>query len=745
MTGTTPDQFLNGTVTPVTLPLTITPANTNDTLALTTWLNIDILPSFFTTFSIPNATADPSQSFSFSLAPYLKNQTLTVNATVNPTDASQWLTWYPNNLTLVGTAPKSPKYSEVDVVFEATAVGLASTVVLAAGTTNALTSSTDLTITMAGVAATSSTTGATTVPTNSHSGTKSHKGLSKGATIALAVIFGILGLILLLLLLFYCCRRRKTKPAEKEKDDADSFVAGSPVQNPFRRSNGLEPPRNLLGEIARFSGFHLRHGSEPETTVRPNSTMTGTTAAENPRRLDGLKGIFGWSDDKDKELTVATPRLGNSSSSFLGSGVVIGVNDPVNRPSQDASSFTQSLTSSESSRASWESQRSFRWSSAENEGGMRNRESTTPSIPRPRDNFTPRYPRNASPTALARLTSQHTLDGSPEFSEFGSPEGGDSGTGTQASGSMFGSGSNFPSGPSGLGRFGDSGFKSIDENDEDATSVEGPAVVTLAERQSFETRKPRATEQRPVPKLRPSKERVLSPQQTPPTEQSRHAIAGSEEGIYDDADEARRSTYAPSEANGWGYPASAIFFGTPNLDGEHDQRSSINPSEARSSTIRAIPSHDNPLSPPLPQVSSFIRHRRTNTSGSGGGSRPGSGINDGRVVACANETFSIHPQIHPPPTVSLSAATWSSNPPSTYRAEIQGGGPLPAWLHFDARELELWGVPSLKHAGETTILRIIEKMPNNNRRSDPMAFGYEPPQERQVGRVILECVFPLRL
>ena len=88
----------------------------------------------------------------------------------------------------------------------------------------------------------------------------------------------------------------------------------------------------------------------------------------------------------------------------------------------------------------------------------------------------------------------------------------------------------------------------------------------------------------------------------------------------------------------------------------------------------------------------------------------------------------------------MSAATWSSSPPSTYRAEVLGGGSLPAWLHFDARDLELWGVPSLKHAGEVTVLRIIEKLPSGNRRSDPTAFGYEPPQEREVGQVTIEWV-----
>jgi axial budding pattern protein 2 len=63
---------------------------------------------------------------------------------------------------------------------------------------------------------------------------------------------------------------------------------------------------------------------------------------------------------------------------------------------------------------------------------------------------------------------------------------------------------------------------------------------------------------------------------------------------------------------------------------------------------------------------------------------------------------------------------------------------MPAWLHFDARELELWGVPGLANSGDVTAIRIIETLPRDKRRSDPTQFGYEPPQEREVGKVTIE-------
>lgn len=704
LTGTVPDSYISGTTASVYVPVTIASTNVSNTLSLLTWVPLDVTPYFFTNFSLPAQKLNTSQTLSFDLAPYIANSSATINSTVNPTEAASWLVYHQDNSSLVGTVPQSLQYNSVEVVFTATEQGQTATASLA--------------IAIADVTSNNGTNGSAPIP---EKGGKSGGGLSKGAKIGLGIGLAIAGLLLLLLLIFCCCRRREKRREqnhhEKPHDDGDSFVAGplqSPVQDPFRRSAGLEPPRNLLGEIARFSGLGIKEDR-----------------GNQPTRLDGLKGIFGIApahQEKEK-ADISTPRLTQSSSDFLADGHVIAVRDPgYHRPSQDGSSFTQSFES-ESSRASWESRESFHWSSGENEGmgSPNNRMSTTPSIPRPRQDFTPRYPRNNSPTRLAQLASQHSLGmAADEYSSNSGSRSGheDSMAGTFTSGSL--ANSNFPSGPNGLNRFGDSGFKSIDEEDE-LTSGEGPAVVSMAERQSIETRRP--VTDRPVPKLRPSKERITSPTQSPPSQghsaQALMTMSTAEEGMYDDAEEYRRSM-AGSEGVGLGYPASSIYGEYPETeDGDESNRIS---------TITAIPPHDNPLSPPLPQVGSFVRQSDIPAI-----SRvPAGSANDGRVVACANETFSIHPRIHPAPSVSLSAATWSSAPPSTYRAELVGGGQLPAWLHFDARELELWGVPALKHAGETVMVRIIEKMAKDKRRSDPMAYGYEPQQEREVGQIAIE-------
>jgi axial budding pattern protein 2 len=118
-------------------------------------------------------------------------------------------------------------------------------------------------------------------------------------------------------------------------------------------------------------------------------------------------------------------------------------------------------------------------------------------------------------------------------------------------------------------------------------------------------------------------------------------------------------------------------------------------------------------------------------------------MHDGKYLAQANQNFNLHPHIHPPPVVSLSSATWSAAPPSTYRAEPDvGAKPLPGWLHFDAKELELWGIPSLTDDGEVFGVRIIERKPPREKRKsyDSSQIMKDETIEREVARVVIEVV-----
>ncbi|KIR33301.1 hypothetical protein I352_04068 [Cryptococcus deuterogattii MMRL2647] len=706
-----------------------------------------------------NSTISPSEELSFDISPYRTNNSADINATVSPTDAASWMTFHAENLTLEGTAPTSPKYNQVSVIFEAVVGNLAAT--------------TTLNVNITGISDTSESTGTAAVPTSTSSNTPHHGGLSTGGKIALGAVFGILGLLIILALLwFLCCRRRRNN---KEEEDEKGPRASAPdLGDPFRRSFGLAHTRGTPVGTVGYSD------TTAVTDRSPASLSSNATAVEKPHRMDGMKGIIHW-DENGEEHLAQNPDF---SQDFIGYPDVIATEDPIDESRVDISSGSRSLMSS-SSRASWQSKSTFQWSSGDGTGeGSRGFESqgedieraslgavggigrmpTADSIPRPRADFIPKYPRHQSPAVLARLTGDDASS-HDSFSEFHSSYDGirdsfQSGTNFGASSdfdenSMMGAGSVFHtqsqmhsgSGSGSLG-FGKSILSQIGEStgykssDTEAESEE-PAIVSTAHRTSFDNRQ--------------DSPRILTTERANRDTQTMS-------GMFDDAEEASRRSTMIATNTGLGYPNSVIYFGSPQPHieglgaeledgkGYTSQRSSNAPSEstARASTIRAVPFREDPLSPSLPQASSFIRHRRTNTASSNSGSQgsarlvPGgnagvsTGANDGRVYATSNETFSMHPTIHPPPTVSLSAATWSSNPPSTYRAEVEGGGSLPTWLHFDARELELWGVPPLKAVGDTTTVRILERLPRDARRADPMSFGYEPPQEKEVGRVVIE-------
>lgn len=759
LSGTVPDSYQNGTTSPLSIPLNIASSNSSNTLSATAWISIDIAPYFFSTYNLPNSTISPSEELSFDISPYRTNNSADINATVSPTDAASWITFHAENLTLEGTAPTSPKYNQVSVIFEALVGNLAAT--------------TTLNVNITGISDTSESTGTAAVPTSTSSNTPHHGGLSTGGKIALGVVFGILGLLIILALLwFLCCRRRRNN---KEEEDEKGPRASAPdLGDPFRRSFGLAHTRGTPVGTVGYSD------TTAVTDRSPASLSSNATAVEKPHRMDGMKGIIHW-DENGEEHLAQNPDF---SQDFIGYPDVIATEDPIDESRVDISSGSRSLMSS-SSRASWQSKSTFQWSSGDGTGeGSRGFESqgedieraslgavggigrmpTADSIPRPRADFIPKYPRHQSPAVLARLTGDDASS-HDSFSEFHSSYDGirdsfQSGTNFGASSdfdenSMMGTGSVFHtqsqmhsgSGSGSLG-FGKSILSQIGEStgykssDTEAESEE-PAIVSTAHRTSFDNRQ--------------DSPRILTTERANRDTQTMS-------GMFDDAEEASRRSTMIATNTGLGYPNSVIYFGSPQPHieglgaeledgkGYTSQRSSNAPSEstARASTIRAVPFREDPLSPSLPQASSFIRHRRTNTASSNSGSQgsarlvPGgnagisTGANDGRVYATSNETFSMHPTIHPPPTVSLSAATWSSNPPSTYRAEVEGGGSLPTWLHFDARELELWGVPPLKAVGDTTTVRILERLPRDARRADPMSFGYEPPQEKEVGRVVIE-------
>lgn len=757
LSGTTPAEFINTSSTRY-VPLTLT-AQVNDSEAtLIEYLPLTIVPSLFTSLTLPNATAQPGNTFSYPLAGYFKNTTAVrgVNASFQAANQnlSSWLALDPKTYTISGTVPNSTYLTKKDFRSLAAAGDTQVSVILAALDGNGVASTATMDIAIAGVAASAVTTALPTAtsPAPAATGAARAGGLSQGAKIGLGVGLGLGGALLVLLLAFCCLRRRRkqhqqsTKPPARKSTDGDSFVGmvKSPhvEKDPF--GAGTLPRSHSArldqGEVPTFSSVYLQRPSE--AGERPAVELAKDV--DQPQRMAAMHGILNLGAQVKPEDRHAFSGMTDSPVQ----GEIIR-QDSLNVPSHGGSDFTHDFTTSES-RASWESRgSSFQWSSGE--GRMTPDAngrplSGAPSIPRPRPDFAPRYPRHATPGAMARLVRppSDTLS-SHTFSEFdhGSPTSPDSLSGSNPN-TSFGSrintssGSNLSLSPDGssrstvgysspLGRIiNDSNrFSSVDEEEEGS---QGGSAHEHAPYDHGETHGEL--------RLMPSRERfAVSPTHDEMMPQasrtpSEEAIMESPPDAFDDADEEVKresALYAATQLGdlqALGYPADSIVFGSPTTT----NRTSF-PAGKRVSSIRAVPEQEIAvMSPPMPMGNllrtSLERNRQTN---------------DGRYIALVNETFNLHPALNPPPSVSLSAATWTAQAPSTYRAERMDGSALPAWLRWDTKEFTLWGIPPTDAVEEVLEVRIMERI-SKEKRKNYDSSQYQPSQlsERQVGHVVIQ-------
>jgi axial budding pattern protein 2 len=804
LTGTTPEYYINGTVTPLNIPVTISDTVNGVVAETLVYLPLSIEPSLFSTVSLPNATAQLGQEFSYDLRPYLRNTTNIGNLAIAVSPSSNYTEWIKldtDSYELMGVPPNQSsaitrrRHIHRKRVLYRRADARAIVQISATDLRTNLVSVANLNLDLAGLpTAAIPTPTSSSSPTGTTAAASSGKGgLSNGAKIALGVVLGLLGAAILAALLWFCCLRKREekkqqKSLEKSRKSTESFAGmiKSPKadRNPFHNFAlfGTNPvlPRSESaklqnGEVPKFNSIYVQRPSAEGIQEPVRAVMDGDN--EKPRQMDAMRGILRW-DAQGKRISngshQSVPGLDYPSPV---PGEIIR-NDSL-MPPGDASDFTHSFGSSSDSRASWESKETFQWSSAEGAHAPYRDDngrplSSAPSVPRPRNDFTPRYPRNALATGMGRPPSD-TFSGHT-FSEFHDHHGsqdherdslththtgtGDTSFGTgslshtethSGSGTIDGSSGSsqnginyelatrapagFANGPSALGRIiGESGhFGPVAEEDEGYSDES--AVLAVAERQSFDQQ-----EAHRVARLMPSRERFT---QSPTADlvsvashtPSQEAIAENSDA-FDDADEEgareRASTvYAPSDLTGLGYPAEAIVFGN-----RASQALSLG---QRSESMRFVPPAESEImSPPLPQVGNLVDAMSPPMDGAYRPMSTGSAI-AGRYIACQNETFNLHPHINPPPQVSLSAATWSAPAPSTYRIESADGTPLPSWLHWDGKELELWGIPSLADAGQVLDVRVIERIPKPKRKSyDSSQLTPGEATEREVGACIIE-------
>lgn len=792
LSGVTPSKYVNGTSSPTYIPIALSATVDGSTASTITYVPVMIYPSLFTTTILPNATATLGSLFSYDLKPYFRNAAniQSLNVSISPTsNYTDWISVDQSTYELSGTPPNQTSsltrrahiHRKRKLYRRADAEALVS--VTAIDATSGLLSTANLNLQLAGLSSGSipaATTTAGPTDTATSESITSHKGgLSTGAKIALGVVLGLLGLVLLIVALFFCCFRRrkeqkKDQPVSKvrSRKSADSFVGM--VKSPDAESIGFVPstfaafgtnptlPRSESaklqnGEIPVMQSIYLQ---QPEHVVTPVRAQIDDP--DEPSRMAAMRGILKWGSFDKRNSGESVPGL-NYPSPIPGEIIR---NDSLLTPGA-ASDFTHSFgTQTTNSRASWESKDTFQWSSAEGPQSPHNNVngrplSSAPSVPRPRENFTPRYPRNApanrpvsdtfsghtfsefhdharsndhsldsltfTGTGTGTVTTTGTLSTSfASHSHSHSHSGTGTGSSSMSSGGTYDIVQRGPAGhaygPSALGRIiGDSGhFAAVAEEDEGFDGETDGLAPGAGQR---------------APRLMPSRERFAAQSPTTMEHTSMLSLTPSEEAIaensdaFDDADEGpakdRASTvYAPSDLTGLGYPAEAIVFGDRNSRAFTDHRRVV--------SMRSIAAKESDIfSPPLPCQSITFSPEASR--------RPESTVNDGRYIAQTNETFNLHPHINPPPQVSLSASTWSAPPPSTYRIEASDGSALPSWLHWDGKELELWGIPGLGDAGQVISVKVIERIPKEKKKShDSSQLVPVEATEREVGSCIIE-------
>lgn len=357
--GNTPDNFVNGTPAPLSIPVTISSTPANDTLTFASFLQLNVVPYFFSAFALPNATTAAGSTFLFDLSPYLLNQTTDIRATVVPKEAASWLIYYPENHTLVGDPPVNISYSTIDITFN--------------GTLNSVSATTALNVNITGIEGPTGTGEPAPVPIGSV-----RRGLSKKDKIIIGCVVGIVGgFIVLLILLLLCCRRRnKTKaetgqpldPDNPSKTSKAAHYADS-VRSEQEQARAASRAKAALAALAAATGLDRLFKKAPaegdwmrgmitprtpstvlqtpggksidsEATVTQSPIKVSKASPEKAQRLGAINGLFANdieedNEDEPQEKLGSEPSLATTNS-FVGQPEILGVRGPA-RPAGEPS------------------------------------------------------------------------------------------------------------------------------------------------------------------------------------------------------------------------------------------------------------------------------------------------------------------------------------------------------------------------------------------------------------------------
>lgn len=82
-------------------------------------------------------------------------------------------------------------------------------------------------------------------------------------------------------------------------------------------------------------------------------------------------------------------------------------------------------------------------------------------------------------------------------------------------------------------------------------------------------------------------------------------------------------------------------------------------------------------------------------------------------VIPANRRFNFHPVLHPPPAVATNSRSTPTRTLAGLRytacMDDEEGTALPAWIHFESRDLSVWGIPTSDYVGSEWAIKVIVK------------------------------------
>lgn len=679
ISGQVPDSLV-----PSTIPILVVFTDLfNETIEANITLNI--FPALFESSSLPTLNVLAGKAFSDDLSSYARSEDANYTATISPTDAQSWLDFDPSSLVLSGTPPAVlPSYN-------------ASILLTATDSSRGISGTSTLLVALF----------AKTLPPSTPSASSS-SGLSRAAKLAIGLTLGIIGALLLLALLFFCCKRYRADDERRLRRDGSTLIFDDAA---LAVAAAVEKPASIT-KAERTAEANASQGwGNPEvgrrtiaddTFAAQEAAMAAAAMGEEegkPKRFD-LMAMFKGAPKKE----ASRGSLPISQNSLYGLGMadtsptqhnIVVVTDShragtyVARDETTSDRLGRDGESDLAESSSWESRGSSSLFYSEASDSARKPRPLPPSAPRQRRDFVPLYPR-ASTSAGSPSPSPHVTPSPPQAVDRNiravAPD-------PESSGSErdLYDASRLP--------------QPLDDHSYDDLVASSDSDFSL-----------------PVPRLIPftnhgkhtdtvadakrySSQRAVGTSNRDSAMEDAVEDAEEEAEVNEDADEGGwdrhdSGLYEPERETGTP-TTSAIFFATPRV-------SDYEPSPPGG--IRVVnsftPSNYEPASP-NPRT-----HRRTETASTY--------YDPVRIAVQVNETFRFTPRLNPPPFVSITSSPGRGGPPrATYHAYLEAGdeesdrSPLPEWLHFDSRSLEIWGCAGPAEAAGVSAVVIVERKEEN--------------------------------